>query len=69
MNDLYAAAGTTWLNVNVNELLENNNFQNWERRQRGWLSNDGVWKSRMGGNPSAYFCVIPGRNIVFVLFN
>ena len=59
INSLYAAAGTTWLNVNVNELLNDDSFSNWQRRQRGWLNENGQWKSRDGGDVIDFFCVKP----------
>ena len=60
LNRLYASAGTTWLNVNVNDLLNDDSFANWERRQRGWLNENGQWNSRNGGDEVDFFCVKPG---------
>ena len=68
-NKMYAAAGTTWLDVNVNHILNNHNkhFHYWMRRQRGWMNRNGNWSARQATFNAEYYCVKQG--IVTVSLN
>ena len=60
LNSMYALAGSTWLNVNINELLNDDKYSNWLRRQRGWLNTNGQWNARHGDEAVDFFCVTQG---------
>ena len=60
INDIYSAGGSTWLNVNINNRLNNNDFNNWKKRQRGWMTKNGKWVSRIASQNLDFFCVQPG---------
>merc|ERR1711971_60525 len=61
INSLYASAGTTWMNINVNDILNDfdEGFQNWRRRQRGWMTPNGRWANRPATDNLNFFCVEP----------
>lgn len=60
-NRMLAVAGSTWLDVNVNDIFneDNKNFNNWVRRQRGWMNSNGVWSALLADSVQNYFCVKP----------
>ena len=68
-NRMLAVAGSTWLDVNVNDIFneDNKNFNNWVRRQRGWMNSNGVWSALLADSVQNYFCVKPG--MLTMLFN
>lgn len=57
-NEKFSAFGSSWMNLFVNELLEDEGkFTNFAARQRGYLQDDGTWDVRHGGEISPFFCV------------
>ena len=53
-NRKLARVGTTWLRINVNQVLPSSRFTNW-RPQRGHLEADGGWVSEVGSNLKDFF--------------
>jgi len=60
-NEKYAEAGTTWMDLNFNSILQKGKYSNWRRRQRGWMNPEGQWVPRDGAEETAFFCVEKGN--------
>ena len=58
-NEKISQFGETWVDLNVNELLNKGyeDFIAWEKRQRAYLSETGKWDIAFGGQSLRYFCV------------
>ena len=79
-NDQYAAAGPTWIDINVNDVLSCKHYSNlasckynclavqketfWTRRQRGFLNTEGRWSVENGADNMPYYCVQSGMTLV-----
>ena len=58
-NEKISHFGETWLDLNVKELLDRGyeDFVEWEKRQRAYLTENGKWAIGFGGQSLRYFCV------------
>ena len=58
-NEKISQFGETWVDLNVNELLDRayEDFVKWEKRQRAYLTETGPWDIAFGGKFLRYFCV------------
>jgi len=66
-NSMYVeAGGRTWLDENVNSLIDDGKYENWLDRRRGYLNQNGRWSIRSGGDHLPYFCVERGKYQIYI---
>lgn len=57
-NDYIAAKGTTWLDVDITQILNNNgHFHNYEPQLHAWMKKNGRWAILSGQSNKSYFCL------------
>jgi len=62
LNHLYAGAGPTWLDINVNDIFNayDDGYKNWRKKQRGFMTRHGRWVNRLATDRLPFYCVYPG---------
>ena len=58
-NEKISQFGETWVDLNVNEILDKGyeDFIEWEKRKRAYLTETGEWAIAYGRQSLRYFCV------------
>lgn len=57
ISELIVAYGPTWLNINVNQLSNKDQFLNFQKGQHGWMNPNGRWITHGRNKEKKYFCV------------
>ena len=69
-NDKISKFGESWIDLNVNDILKTGfeDFIDWERRKRAYLTKSGQWAIAFGGQSLRYFCVKKRKYICILKF-
>ena len=69
-NEKISQFGETWVDLNINELLDRGyeDFIEWEKRKRAYLTETGEWAIAYGGQSLRYFCVQKCRFFKYLIW-